>query len=281
MDNEQSSAPVESGSAVDTSVDNSAVETTEVVEQPTSPAESTTAETSESEPSEPVETSEEAEPSTDEPAETTEQQDSELKGLTREQRAEYFKQQQAQNRKQIETAVDAAYQPQPVDELTEYYREQGYSDGEAAMLARDDVKEQRAQIAEAKAQISELNMTLATEAMEVVNTTPWLDSTNKATYDEPSANAVSQLYEMLAVEKDGNTGQIVNAKMTPKQFYSLMDQVRQSGAKEAGAKARKAAEAEMASVAPPTSTTNKRDTSFDEMTVDQQRSYLRAKGHDI
>lgn len=258
MEDKQDSTAVDTGSDVDTSddVDFSLDATDEPEEQTTSPAESDGAETSE----ESDESSDEAESTddaTEKPddvaADESEAEKDSPRGMSKEERAEYFRNRQRARGQQIEQAVNEAYQPQPIDELTDYFKSQGHTDGESLLLARDEMREQQRQIDNARAQMAELDSFLAREAMEVVNTTPWLNSENKATYDAASADVVSQLYESLAIEKDDRTGQIVNAKLSPKQFYSLMDQVRKAGVKEAKAQARKEFEAEMASVAPPTS----------------------------
>lgn len=288
MDDEQSSsaAPVDTGSETSTApVETSSTETsTEESTDQSSPAESTTAETTTTEQLTDGETQvpdEGDEPDTgnDPDAGDEATEPNSLKGMTREQRAEFFKQQQEQQRKSVEQAINQVYQPQPVDELTEAYMNEGYDQFQATMLARETQREQQAQIAEARAEIAELNSSLITEAMEVVNTIDWLDDSKADKFDQSSADAASQLYEALAIEKDPRTNQIVNAKISPKQFYTLIDQIRQSGAKQAGLSARKAAEQEIASVAPPTSTTNVRDTPFAELSPSEMRAKLEAQGH--
>lgn len=231
-----------------------------------------------------IEPDKEAEPDTgDEPANPAPQDDEpDVSKMTRRERAEYFQSLNQDQIKQVERAIDSVYQPQPVEELKEHFIEQGYSEGEALLLARDEVRSQREQINEARAEIAELNMTLATQAMDVVNTIPWLNSQNEGKgYDKKSTEAASTLYEQLAINKDPRTGQIIEAKITPKEFYGLIDQIRSSGTAEASLKAQKNAEREMAAVAAPSSTTNARETSFENMNNEQKRAYLRAKGHDV
>lgn len=219
----------------------------------------------------------------DEPASDPEQapEDAPEPKMTRAERAAYYRELSQANSKQVEQAIDHAYQPQPVDELKEAYLDQGYSDAEATLLARDEVRSQREQIQEARADIAELNMTLTTEAMEVVNTIAWTNAQNAETYDRETTEAASRLYEQLAVSKDPRTGQIVEAKLTPKQFYGLIDQIRSSGAAEAQLKGQKAAEQQLSAVAPPTSNTNQRSVAFNNMSVAQQEQYLKAKGHEF
>ena len=204
-----------------------------------------------------------------------------VKSMSRRERSAYYRELGATTKQTVERAIDDVYQPQQVDEVRDQYLEQGYDDAQAMLLARDDVRQQKEQINEARAEIAELNMTLATEAMEVVNSIPWLDSRNKDTYDESSTNAATQLYEQLAISKDPRTGQIVDAKLTPTQFYSLIDRIRGSGAKQAEIKGQRAAEQQLASVMPASSVSNSKATDFNSMSVDQQRNYLRSKGHEF
>lgn len=221
--------------------------------------------------------------------------DSELKGLSRAERKEYFESIERQTRKNVEQAIDAVYQPQAVEEVKAKYLKEGYSEFESTLMARDEVREQEKQISEARGEVAELNMTMATEAIEVVTSIPWLNSENgpqvdadgkpvpgtNRGYDQASTEAASQLYEQLAVVKDQRTGQIIEALMSPKQFYTLIDQIRSSGMQEAELKARKAAEKELSSVAPPSSTTNKRDTAFESLSPAEQRAQLQAKGYAV
>lgn len=204
-----------------------------------------------------------------------------LKSMSRAERAAYFKEQADVSRRQVEQAIDKAYQPQNINELRAAYIEAGYDEGTATLLARGDVQDQRNQINEARAEIAELNAGMAMEAMEVVNSIPWLNSDNKDSYDQKTTEAVSTLYESLALTKDPNTGQTVEAKLSPKQFYTLMNQVRESGAAEARLEGQKAAERQMAAVAPPSSNTTKRATPFDNLSTADMRAQLLAKGINV
>jgi hypothetical protein len=210
---------------------------------------------------------------------TPEKSESELKGMTRAERKEYFESLSQQSRKSIEQAIDSVYQAQPVDQIKEGYLEQGYSEFEATQLARADHRDQKEQINEARAEIAELNSAMQTQAIEVITTIPWLNSENDGKgYDKASTEAASKLYDSLAVVRDERTGAIVEAKISPKEFYTLIDKIRSSGAHDAELKARKAAEKEMASVAPPSSVTNKRDSSFESLSPSEMKAQLLAKG---
>jgi len=205
------------------------------------------------------------------------QKTDETKGMTRAERAAYYGEVEQQQREQVERAVAQHYAPQEVAELQEQYMQAGYTEGEALMLARDDVKEQRAQIAEATAQITQLNANLQVDAVEARAKYDWMNPDSK-TFDKDTTQIAAQMFE-LATIKDERTGQIVDAKMTPSQVAGIVNQIRETAMKEAGLKARRAAEREMASVAPPTSNTNKRDPRFEELSPDQMREQLLARGH--
>lgn len=172
--------------------------------------------------------------------------------LTRRERAERYAQEQAA-KQQVEQAVNQVYQPQDVAELRDYYMEQGADEFQALQLARQDVADQKAQIAEATTQIAELNANLRVDAVEARAKYDWMNPANEGKgYDKDTTAIAAQMFE-LATVKDERTGQIVDAKMTPSQIADIIDKVRTSAMKEATVKAQKNAESQMASVAPPTS----------------------------
>ena len=110
--------------------------------------------------------------------------------------------------------------------------QQGYSEGEALMLARDDVREQRAQIAEASAQITQLNANVQVDAVEARAKYEWMNPESKK-FAEGTTKAAAQLYE-LATVKDQRTGQIVDAKMSVSQIASVVEQIREATASAKG-----------------------------------------------
>lgn len=179
--------------------------------------------------------------------------DVDLKSMSKEERKEYFQSLQQNQKRQVEQAINEVYQPQPVDQLKDEFLNEGYSEYEATMLARDTVREQATQIAEARAEIAEVNMAIQTDAIDVMSTFDWADP-SKPTFDKETASAAGQLYEQLGVTKDPRTGQIIEAKIPLKQFYNAINTIRNSGSTQAQIKAQKAAEAQMAAAAPPTST---------------------------
>lgn len=216
-----------------------------------------------------------------------------LTKMSRAERAQYYQNLEANSRKQAEATVNATYQPQSVDELKQKYIDQGHSDFEASMLAREEIRDQEADIAKARAERAELNANLAVEATEVLNTFGWLNPKNKESYDKKSSDAAVDLYDRLCLTRDVNTaetdnqgqpipgtGQIIGASMTPKEFYTLLDNIRSSGTETARMEAQKAAERQMGSVAAPSSNSNKPvDKSFDQLSNAEKRERLRAQGH--
>lgn len=214
-----------------------------------------------------------------------------IKSMTRAERAQYFQNLDATTRKQVEAKVNEVYQPQAIDELKQKYIDDGHTEFEASMLAREEVRDQEADISRARAERAELNASLAADAMEVLGTIDWLNPAKKDAFDKVSSDAATELYDELCLTRDENTaqldangkaipgtGQIIGATMTPKQFYSLIDTIRGSGTEAAKLSAQKAAEEEMASVAAPSSNSNKRDKAFDELSTAEKREKLLAKG---
>lgn len=160
---------------------------------------------------------------------------------------------QEREKRQIEQTLSQAYQPQAADQLTQAFIEQGYNQFEAEMLARDERRSQQAQIQEARTQIAELNMQIETEAIQVMSDFPEFNPKSD-TYDQDFATQASALYERTAdVQTDPKTGVIVGSKITPYDFFKQLHDMRTSGMSRAQVQGQKAAEKQMAAVAPPTS----------------------------
>lgn len=226
----------------------------------------------------------------DAPAEN-ENQTPDFKSMTRAERAQYFQNLEATTRREVEAKVNEVYQPQGVDDLKQKYIDAGHTEFEAAMLAREEVRDQEADISRARAERAELNATLAADAMEVLGTIDWLNPAKKGSFDQVSSDAATQLYDELCLTRDENTaeyddkgnmipgtGQIIGASMTPKQFYGLVDKIRSSGLENAKLSAQKAAEEQLAAVAPPSSNSNKTEKAFDQLSTAEKRSRLLAQG---
>jgi hypothetical protein len=205
-----------------------------------------------------------------------------LKKMSRAERAEYFRDLQGQTRKTVETAISAAYQPQDVQELQQSYMEQGYDEGTSLMLARQEVAEQKTTLAEATAQIAELNANMRVEAYDVMHSIDWLNPANKDKgFDEKLFNKSGEVFEKLSTTTDPRTGQIIDTKMSVKEFYSFLNDIRQSGIESARVEGQKAAEQQLAAVAPPSSNTNRRETPFENLSAAEMREQLLSKGVNV
>jgi hypothetical protein len=213
--------------------------------------------------------------------------------MTEQQRAAYYHQLRNISKTTTEQALDARYQPQAVSDLKAQFMEDGYDEFQAQMLADRENDKQARELAEIRAEVSGLNEGLSVEAVQVVSAIPWLNPAQKDAYgDGKLATLASRLYENF-VTRDPRTaeidprtqqpipgtGVIIEAKLTPMQFYGALDAIRSSGASTASVNAQRAAERQMASVAPPSSTTSSRSVAFEQMSAKDQRAYLEAKGH--
>lgn len=207
----------------------------------------TTDEEADSEPQTP-EDGDETEASVD-----TEETEPETRGMTRKERAEYYSQQRQEQQRTVEQAVSQAYQPQDVTQLQQYYMEQGHTEGESLILARQDVADQKAQIAQASAEITELNANLRVDTMDAQSKYDWMNPAKTDVYDKELHQYAADLFAQ-GITLDERTGQIIDAKKTPSQVAAIVDKIYQSGVKKAAVKAQKAAEQQIASVAPPSST---------------------------
>lgn len=153
----------------------------------------------------------------------------------------------------IEQKIDQNYQPQPVDQLTQHFIDQGYDEFQANLLARDEARSQREQINEARAQVTELNMRLETEAVQVMHDFPIFDP-NSPQYDADFAKRASDMYlRASGAVIDETSGLVVQTNITPYEFYKDIIDMRNDGMTQAQIRAQKAAEQQMASVAPPSS----------------------------
>lgn len=169
-----------------------------------------------------------------------------------------FYEERQQQKRQVEQTIDQTYQPQPVDELTQHFIDQGYDEFQAQMLARDEVRNQRDQINEARTEVAELNMQIETEAVQVMHDFPVFNPGTperpNPLYDKDFADKASELYMKAAnAVVDPRTGLVVQTSLTPYTFYKQLADMRNSGVSQAQVKAQKAAEQQMAAVAPPVS----------------------------
>jgi hypothetical protein len=259
---------------VDTAVQDAQAVDTEVVDSPEPSAEVNTPETPVEEGDAPEAPAEPEEQKPEIPEETPLETEAE-----RAKRFYELRQEQKQHRRAVEQAVSQNYQPQPVEQLVQHFLDQGYTQFEAEMKADSEVRNQREQLQETRTQVAELNMRINTEAVQVMHDFPVFDPTSPE-YDKDFANKASAMYERAAgVMKDPKTGVIVATNLTPYEFYKNLADLRASGQTQAQLKAQKAAEAQMARVDAQPSM--RQETKFSDMSLSEQREYLRRKGHDI
>lgn len=225
--------------------------------------ESSEEESDESEsPVEEAETTEETSEKTESDEETQETQEEESKDESetpqeteaeRSQRFYEMRQEQKRSREQVEKAVNQNYQPQPVDQLTQHFVDQGYDEFQANMLAREEVRSQRESIAEARAEVAELNSKLVSESVQVMHDFPVFDP-KSSEYDEGFAKLASDMYMRAANPvTDPKTGAIVQTNLMPHDFYKELHTMRTMSASKAEAKAKKAVSQQIASVSPQSS----------------------------
>lgn len=232
-------------------VNTDVAEETETSDTKEETTESSDEEQSDSAEQAPDETNDDDKDDTQQDSEQSEDEPDEPK-LTRRERAERYAEERVA-KQQVEQAVSQAYQPQDVAEVQEQYMQQGYDEGTSLMLARQDVSEQKAQIAQATTQIAELNANIRVDAVEARAKYDWMNPAKEGKgFDKDITAIAAQMFE-LATVKDERTGQIVDAKMTPMQVATIIDKIRTSAMKESGLKAQKNAESQMASVAPQSS----------------------------
>lgn len=229
----------------------------------------TSEETSESEESNDSQTSEDKEQSENSelPPQETEAE--------RNRKAYEMRQEEKRQRQQIERQMDNVYQPQPVDELTQAYIDQGYDERQAQMYARDDVRAQREQIAEARAQVAELNMQINSEAMQVLHEFPEFDP-NSPKYDKEFAEMATQKWRRESgSQTDPRTGFVVQTNLMPYDFYKDLHDIHTMGNSRAQMTAQRNLEQQMNSVAPSTSTVVTKAKSKEDKEADELAEALR------
>jgi hypothetical protein len=215
------------------------------------------AETTETDADKPADESTEDKPAdeaTPDEVTTEDKSDVDLKGMSRAERAAYFQSQKQEQQREVGQVINQIYRPQNVTELQQAYLNDnpGLDEGTALILARQDVAEQKAQIAEATTEIAELNANLRVDSFEAQAAYDWMNPTKTDSYDTDAHEAAAQIFSQ-GITTDPRTGQIIEARMTPKQAADIVDKIRNSGNAKAQLAAQKAAEAQLAAVAPPTS----------------------------
>src|ERR1044072_394318 len=182
---------------------------------------------------------------------------------------------QEKQRKEAEQQFNRAYQPQPVDELTKKYIDEGYDEFQAKMLANEERRDQQAQINQARTEVAELNMQIETESVQIMHEFPIFDP-NSEEYKQDKgqfAKKAAELYHRAAgVQTDKKTGLVISAAVIPYDFYKDLAELRNAGLSQAQIKAQKAAEAQLAAAAPPMSSTARVNKSDEDAQADRLRA---------
>lgn len=145
-------------------------------------------------------------------------------------------------RGEVERVNAQVYAPQTPEELVD----QGYDPA----MARVEALEQKAQMAEYNAHVTDLNANMNIEALQVMSDFPVFNP-DAPEYDKSLANRARAVYEKAAaVQTDPNTGLIVQANVLPYEIYKAFAETAQSGAQRAAVKGQIAAEKNLAAVDP-------------------------------
>lgn len=156
----------------------------------------------ETQPSESDETQEEESPKTSKAEERKEQLNKEIRDLVA---------QKNTLKRDVELATYNTYRPQSAEQL-----EQAGLDTTEAKI---EALRQEQQIAQYNQHVTELNSNLEMESMQAIHDFPVFDP-NSADYDKEFANRVAEQYMRVSgIQKDPNTGFIVQANVLPYEFY--------------------------------------------------------------
>jgi len=141
-------------------------------------------------------------------------------------------------RQEITNVNAQVYQPATAEELVE----QGYDPA----MARVEALEQRTQMAEYNAYVSDLNASLNTESLRVMADYPVFDPESDQ-YDKSLAERATNVYKQAAqVQVDPNTGLTVQANALPYDIFKAFAETAQSGTQAGAVKGQIAAEKNLA-----------------------------------
>lgn len=134
------------------------------------------------------------------------------------------------------------YQPKTADELI--------ADGMDASEARVKALEDRQELSEFNARVTDLQANLNVESLQVMTDYSMFDP-RSPDYNEEFANQVGGLYEKSAnIVRDPNTGLIVSANILPYDFYKGFAEAYQQGADTGTVKGQQAADKNEAAAEP-------------------------------
>jgi hypothetical protein len=162
-------------------------------------------------------------------------------------------QEKAQTQTEVEKNIDDNYAPQSTDELKQKHLDAGRSEFEAEVLAREERRDQEAQLSQARAQLVELNANLNIDALRVIHEFPEFDEKSKE-FDKDFTERARAMYQRVSgTQYDEKSGVVVHTNIKPYEFFKELHDLRTEGMSHAQAAAQRAAEQQMASVASPTS----------------------------
>lgn len=154
-------------------------------------------------------------------------------------------------RDEVTRANAQVYEPQSAEQLIE----QGYDPA----IARVEALEQRTQMAEYNAQVTDLNANINIEALQVMADYPVFDPDSDQ-YDSTLANRARDVFEKSAqVQVDPNTGLIVQANVLPYDIYKAFAETKSTGAQQGKVNGQKAAEKMLSSAEPQSSAAPKQE----------------------
>jgi len=147
-----------------------------------------------------------------------------------------------QLREEITNVNASVYQPATPEELVD----QGYDPA----MARVEALEQRDQMREFNAHVTDLNANLNVESLQVMADYPEFDP-DAPQYDKPLAERARRVFEKAAaIETDPRTGLIINAQAMPYEIYKEFAETARASKQNGAVKGQIAAEKNLAAVDP-------------------------------
>lgn len=154
-----------------------------------------------------------------------------------------------QARSEIEAINAKTYQAATPEELIEQ--------GQDPAIARVMALEQRQQIAEYNAQVTDLNANLSVESLQVLNDFPMFNP-DAPEYDAALAQRAATVYQKVAgIETDPQTGLIVSANALPYEIYKAFAETHTASVQSGQVNGQRAAERMLAATDTPPSSAPK------------------------
>jgi hypothetical protein len=152
-------------------------------------------------------------------------------------------------RREVEAKNADVYHVPSADELMEQ--------GMEPALARVESLEQRQQLAEFNAQVTDLNANLSVESLQVMNDYPVFNP-EAPEYDKSLADRAASVYQRAAgIQTDPQTGLVVQANVLPYEIYKAFAETHQASIQSGQVNGQRAAEKMLAQVDTPSVATPK------------------------